>query len=592
MSYGKDSLTYAELNARANRLAHHLGALGVRRGRLIAVCMERGPEAVVALLAVLKSGAAYVPVDPGHPAERLAFMLRDADVCAVVTQDRFAERLTAAPCPVVRVDGDADLIARQPSADPSHRPAPDDLAYMIYTSGSTGRPKGVLIEHGSYSHHCAVIADSYGIGPDDRVVLLSALTFDVAMDQIAATLLAGATVVVAEPVFWSPAELPDRVAEHGITVMEITPAYYREVMGHVAPGDRRLRGLRLMNVGSDVVTVDDARGWLTTGLPGRFLCNYGPTEATVTCVLHPVPADPGGRGEAALPIGRPVPGTRGYVLDRDGSPVPVGVPGELHLGGVRLARGYHRRPALTAEKFVPDPFGAVPGGRLYRTGDLVRHRPDGSIEFLGRIDQQVKVRGFRIELGEIEAVLARHPGIRAVAVAARDLRPGDRQLVAYLVARDGAGPQPAELRAYAGEHLPDYMVPALWVPLPALPLTPSKKVDRKALPAPDPAAADRPYTAPRNPTEEILAGTWAEVLGIERIGVHDDVFLLGAHSLLVTRVMARLPALFGVSVGLRRLFEATTVAALADVVREAVEAEIDRMSDDEIAELLAREGGR
>jgi acyl-CoA synthetase (AMP-forming)/AMP-acid ligase II/acyl carrier protein len=347
-----------------------------------------------------------------------------------------------------------------------------------------------------------------------------------------------------------------------------------------------------MNVGSDIVTVDDARSWLATGLPGRFLCNYGPTEATVTCVLHPVPADPAGRGQAALPIGRPVPGTRAYVLDGDGELAPVGVPGELHLAGVRLARGYHGRPGLTAEKFVPDPFGDRPGARLYRTGDLVRYLADGTIEFLGRIDQQVKLRGFRIELGEIEAVLARHAEVRAVAVAVREVLPGDRRLVAYVVPLGEEPIDSAELRAYAAERLPDYMIPSHWVPLAELPLTASKKVDRKALPAPQAEDAARPYTPPRDATEQIIAEVWAELLGVERVSVHDDVFLLGAHSLLVTRVLARLCTVFGVAIPLRRLFEATTVAGLADVVRVAIEDEIAQLSDDEVAALLSEESGR
>ncbi|MFD9356168.1 amino acid adenylation domain-containing protein [Streptomyces sp. NPDC060031] len=592
VAFGAETLGYAELNERANRLARHLRSLGVGGESLVAVCMERGPDVVVALLAVLKAGGAYLPVDPEHPAERLEFMLRDAGVAVIVTTDRFAGRLAGVGCPQVRTDGDAGLIATHPATDLAHRAEPGDLAYMIYTSGSTGQPKGVLIEHGSYAHHCRVIAEAYDIRADDRVVLLSALTFDVAMDQIAATLLAGATVVVADPLFWSPAELPDRVAEHRITIMEITPAYYREVLAGLTPDDPRMRGLRLMNVGSDVVTVDDARGWAATGLPGRFLCNYGPTEATVTCVLHPVPADPPGRGEAAMPIGRPVPGTRAFILDAHGEPVPVGVPGELHLGGLRLARGYHRRAALTAEKFIPDAFGAEPGARLYRTGDLVRYLADGTIEFLGRIDQQVKLRGFRIELGEIEAVLAQHPALRAVAVVARDLRPRDRRLVAYLVPEGDTAPEITELRRYAGERLPEYMIPSVWTTLAELPLTSSKKVDRKALPAPAPDRPEfeHPYVAPRDPAEEIVAGVWTEMLGIDRIGVHDDVFVLGAHSLLATRVLARLSAVFGVTIPLRRLFEATTVATLTEVVTDAVEAQIAELSDEEVEALLSQQG--
>ncbi|GAA2787234.1 hypothetical protein GCM10010452_14370 [Crossiella cryophila] len=591
VSFGPERLSYAQLNARANQLAHHLCAHGVGPETIVAVCLDRGLDAVISLLAVLKVGGAYVPIDPDHPADRLTFMLADATAHLVITT---GDRHFTTDRPVVRLDREAQAITQRPADNPEPLATPAHLAYMIFTSGSTGRPKGVLIEHGSYAHHCRIIAQQYDIRPTDRVVLLSALTFDVAMDQIAATLLVGASIVVADPLFWSPAELPDRIHEHGITIMEITPAYYREVLRTLQPGDPRLHGLRLMNVGSDVVTVEDARQWAATGLPGRFLCNYGPTEATVTCLLHPIATVPDeARAEAALPIGRPVPGTRAYIVDRHGDPVPVGVPGELLLGGIRLARGYHRRPELTAEKFVPDPFGAEPGARLYRTGDLVRYLPDGTIEFLGRIDQQVKLRGFRIELGEIEAVLAQHPAVRAAVVVARDVQPGDRRLVAYLVPQDRT-PEITDLRTFAAERLPEYMMPGLWTFLPELPLTPSKKVDRKALPQPeiDRPDLESPYLAPRTPTEHIVSGIWGEVLGLSRIGVEDDVFALGAHSLLATRVLARLNVVFGIDLPLRRLFEATTVATLAEAVLQAIEAEIDQLSDEEVAALLAEPGER
>ncbi|GAA1973185.1 non-ribosomal peptide synthetase [Kitasatospora viridis] len=587
------SLSYGELDARANQLAHHLGTLGVGPESVVGVCMERGTDVLVALLGVLKAGGCYVPFDPAHPAERLSFMLDDAGVQVVLTHSRFADRVAGGRGRVVRLDGDRAQLDRQPATAPEVTIDPGQLAYAIYTSGSTGQPKGVLIQHDSYAHHCEVIADAYGIGPDDRVVLLSALTFDVAMDQMAATLLAGATVVVSDPLFWSPAELPDRLAQHRVTIMEITPAYYRELVAGLAPGDQRLGGLRLMNVGSDVVTVDDARSWAATGLPARFLCNYGPTEATVTCVLHPVAGDPAGaRGESTLPIGRPVPGTTAYILDPDLNPVPVGVPGELYLGGIRLARGYHRRPGLTGERFVPDPFGGEPGGRLYRTGDLVRYAADGTIEFLGRIDQQVKIRGFRIELGEIEAVLAQHPRLRAVAVVAREVQPGDRRLVAYLVGEDGTVPDPAELRLFLGDQLPEYMIPSLWVPLAELPLTSSKKVDRRALPTPEPDRAQltTAYLAPRTPLETALAGIWADILRLDRVGVDDGFFDLGGHSLLATRVLAQIRQAFGVDLPLRRLFEAPTVALLAESVEQAVEAQIAELSDEEVERLLAAEG--
>ncbi|AEV85005.1 thioester reductase [Actinoplanes sp. SE50] len=577
--HGAETLTYAQLNERANAFARYLRGRGVTPETAVAVCLERGLEAVIALLGVLKSGGVYAPLDPGHPADRLATTIADADARIVVTTAELAARFTADTYEVVTHFADRSETNPRPVAGPGN------LAYLIYTSGSTGRPKAVMIDHQAYAHHCRVIAEAYDITPRDRVVLLSALTFDVAMDQIAATLLAGATIVVSDPVFWPPAELPGKIARYGITIMEITPAYYREVLEYDVG---ELRGLKLMNVGSDVVTVADARRWHETGLPGRFLCNYGPTEATVTCLLHPVRgALPGEHPSAALPIGRPVDGTRAYVLDRDLRPLPVGVPGELCLGGIRLARGYRGRPGLTAAQFVPDPLSGEPGARLYRTGDLVRLRADGTVEFLGRIDQQVKIRGLRMELGEIEAALARHPGVQAAAVTVVELVPGDKSLAAYVVGRPGAEPSADELRAHLQALLPENMVPAWWTMLPALPLTASKKVDRKALPVPEPLGAG-PKRPPRNPAERIVADIWGEVLRCETVGIDDDFFAVGGHSLLATRVLARLQQAFAVRLPLRCLFEARTVAALAAAVEAAVEADIAGLSDAEVADLMAR----
>ncbi|GID90748.1 non-ribosomal peptide synthetase [Amorphoplanes digitatis] len=579
VEFGSERLTYAELDARADAFARYLRSRGVTPESTVAVCLDRCLDAVVVLLGVLKSGGVYAPLDPAHPADRRDFMIADAGARIVVTSDDLADRFTAGTYEVVTATAGLPGAGLPPAATPGN------LAYLIYTSGSTGRPKAVMIEHGAYAHHCRVIADAYRITPEDRVVLLSALTFDVAMDQIAATLLAGATIVVSDPVFWPPAELPARLAEHRVTIMEITPAYYREMLEYDVSA---LDGLALMNVGSDVVTVADARRWEQSGLPGRFLCNYGPTEATVTCFLHPVPRTPSGEpATAALPIGRPVAGTRAYVLDADLRPVPVGVPGELCLGGVRLARGYRGRPELTAGMFVPDPLSGEPGARLYRTGDLVRYRPDGVVEFLGRIDQQVKIRGLRMELGEIEAALAQHPAIQAVAVTVAEPTPGNRGLAAYLVPRPGNAPTVAELREHLRELLPENMIPAWWTTLPGLPLTASRKVDRKALPAPDLALGAREHTAPRNPVEQIIADIWREVLHRDTIGVDDDFFAVGGHSLLATRVLARLHATFEVRLALRCLFESRTVAQLAEAVTAAVEADIAALSDAEVADLIA-----
>jgi amino acid adenylation domain-containing protein len=587
--FGAERLGFGELNARANRLAHRLRELGVGPEVVVGSCLERGIEPVVVLLAVLKAGGVYAPFDPEHAPERLRYMLADAGAHLVVTTRKFVGRFAGQQRPVLVVD-DEEHRSGRPAADPEPVTVPENLAYLIYTSGSTGRPKGVMLSHRAYAHHCRVIADYYGIHPGERVVLLSALTFDVSMDQIAVTLTAGATLVVSDPVFWPPDELPARLAHHGVTVIEITPAYYREML---ESGVDDLAGMRLMNVGSDAVTVADAQRWAATGLPARFLSTYGPTEATVTCMLHPVPGDLAGeRSTATLPIGRAIAGTRVYVLDADLRPLPVGVPGELCIGGVRLARGYHGRPELTAERFVPDPFGTEPGARLYRSGDLVRHRADGTVEFLGRLDTQVKIRGFRIELAEIEAALARHPMVSAAAVVAKDVEPGDKRLIAYLEWTGDAGPDIDELRVFLRESLPAYMIPSAWVTVAALPLTPSRKVDRAALPDPAPSQLDgaRGYTAPRDPAEETIAGIWSDILGVERIGVDDDFFGLGGHSLLATRVLARLRADLAVEVPLRCLFEATTVAELAVVVTDLIAAELDELTDAQMSELISRDG--
>ena len=592
--FAGEQVSYRQLNERANRLAHSLRRLGVGPEVVVGSCLERSSEAVVALLGVLKAGGVYVPFDPQHPGERLNLMLADAGAAFVLTTQRFTHRIGAGRRQVL-LDGEPAWDRTERSDNPTPLARPDNLAYMIYTSGSTGRPKAVMISHRSYAQHCAVIADAYRITAADRVVLLSALTFDVAMDQIAATLLTGATVIVSDPLFWTPMDLAARLAEHRVTIMEITPAYYRELM----QSDVSMLGrLKLMNVGSDVVTVQDARRWQQSGLPGRFLCNYGPTEATVTCVLHPITDSIGDQPDsAALPIGTPVAGTRAYIVDAGLQLVPLGVPGELCLGGIRLARGYHNRPDLTADRFVPDPFSGEGGQRLYRTGDLVRYRQDGTIEFLGRIDQQVKIRGFRIELGEIEAALVKHPAVQAAVVTAVDRGAGDKRLAAYLVLDPSAAipspPEVGELRAHLRQLIPEYMIPSFWTTLPALPLTSSKKVDRRALP--DPADVDdaaHPYLPPRNPVEQTVAEVWAEVLEISRVGAADNFFELGGHSLLATRVLARLQERFALTLPLQLLFQAATVADLATAITEAIEADIADLSDEEVAELLSREGAR
>jgi amino acid adenylation domain-containing protein len=581
------TLTYDELDRAVAVAARRLTAQGIRAGECMAVCAERGAEVVVALLALLEIGAVYVALDPAHPQQRHADVLAQVGARKVLVGKTacslpFPPGVCALPLQALCANVDDDRLASRRAAALHSR----DLAYVLFTSGSTGRPKGVMIDRGAYRHHCAVIARAYDIGPEDRVVQLSSLVFDVAMDQIAATLLAGASLVIAGGRAWEPEHLADRIAAHGVTIMEITPAHYRELMRTVGPDDARLAGLRLMNVGSDVVTASDARAWYAAGFAGRFLCNYGPTEATVTCTLHPTGPDEAARlrAESALPIGRPVPGTVARILDRWLNPVPPGVTGELYLGGERLARGYAGRADLTADRFVPDPLGGA-GERLYRTGDAVRLRADGAIEFLGRLDRQVKLRGFRIELGEIEARLTEHPQVRAAAVAAVD------DLIAAYVVGDG-DPEPAELREHLARSLPDYMLPSAWVGLERLPLTASGKVDRARLPRPDGDARLRArFQAPDEPVQQAVARVWSEVLGVEPIGLDDDFFLLGGHSLSATRVHALLRETFQIELPLRALFEVTTLRRLAEAIRQAVVESVERMSDLEVRSLLEEAQG-
>ncbi|HEX7241707.1 MAG TPA: amino acid adenylation domain-containing protein, partial [Longimicrobiaceae bacterium] len=556
---GDEVLTYAELGARAAAVAARLRAAGAGPERLVGVFMERSAERVAALLGVLESGAAYLPLDPEYPAGRVAWVLEDSGASVLLTQEGLRSRLPELGEGVVVLDGEGTSGAPEPTrADVS----PDSLAYVVYTSGSTGRPKGVAVEHGAAAAHLATFARMLGIGPEDRVLHFASFGFDVSIEQLFLPLLSGAALVLRGPEPWTPAEWPARVREAGVTVANLVPAYWQEVVD--AAEGSALPELRLLLVGADAMPSAAVRRWReAVDGPARLLNAYGPTEAVVTTTVFALPDDyPAGHAGAVVPIGRPLPGRTAYVLDRGGSPVPAGVPGELYVGGAQLARGYLGRPGLTAERFVPDPFSAAPGARLYRTGDRVRRLADGTLDFLGRVDEQVKVRGFRIEPGEVEAALRLHPAVHDAVVVAREDRPGDRRLVGYFVA-EGATPTAGELRTFLKAGLPEYMVPGAFMALDAFPLTPSGKLDRRALPAPEAQADGEQHTAPRTPTEELLAGIFADVLGAGRVDADADFFELGGHSLLATRIISRVGEAVGVELPLRALFEAPTVAGLA-----------------------------
>jgi amino acid adenylation domain-containing protein len=562
------SLTYRELDDRADALARRLRRLVSGADARIGVCAERSLEMVVALLGVLKAGGAYVPLDPRYPRRRLAGMLGEAGIELLLIQERLLAALPESALAVLLLDGAA--APSEPTGRLAPEISPDSLAYVIFTSGSTGRPKGVMNSHRGIVNRLLWMQGAYGLGPEDRVLQKTPFSFDVSVWEFFWPLLAGARLVVARPEgHQDPAYLAGLIAEAGITTVHFVPSMLRVFLEE--PGAALCTSLRRVIVSGEALPAE-LRDRFFQRLPvGVELHNlYGPTEAAVDVTFEPCLA---GRGEAGVAIGRPVANTRIHVLSQEMRPVPVGVGGELHIGGVQLARGYLGRPELTAELFVPDPWSEEPGGRLYKTGDLSRHLPDGRIEFLGRLDHQVKVRGFRIELGEIEACLLGHRGVRATVVLAREDAPGDVRLVAYVVPAAEPAPAPAELRALAGESLPAYMVPADFVLLDSLPTTPNGKLDRRALPSPScgGSSATGDFVAPRTPIEEALAGIWAEVLGRERVGAGDEFVALGGHSLLATQVISRIREALGVELPLRSLFEESSLANLARAVARAME---------------------
>ncbi|AKT41191.1 non-ribosomal peptide synthetase [Chondromyces crocatus] len=563
-SGGMGTLSYGELNRRADRLAQKLRAMGVGAGVIVGVYVERSIELIVALLAVLKSGGAYLPIDPAYPEERVRFMATDAHVAVLLTQKRLCLDVLPPELRVMLLDGaESDAgEAGTPRCDVTGgnraraEEAGRDVAYVIYTSGSTGRPKGTAVEHRSLMNLVAWHQRAYAVTARDRATQLAGPAFDASVWELWPHLTCGASVhLPAEALRSSPRDLLQWMADQAITVCFLPTPLAEALLGEELPDGL---GLRLLLTGGDTLH----RG-VPAGLPFRVVNHYGPTEATVVTTCAAVAEDAPGRFPP--PIGRAISNAQVYVLDAEQRLVPSGVPGEVYIGGAGLARGYLGRPGLTAERFVPDPFGGEAGGRLYRTGDLARALPDGNLLFLGRVDHQVKLRGFRIELGEVEAALQRHPAVREAVVVVREDDARQRRLVAYLVEGVDARPSEEELRRYVGNTLPEYMVPQAVVWLEALPLTPNGKLDRKALPAPEASglSGEGEHVAPRTDTERALAGVWSTVLGVEGIGVHDDFFALGGHSLLATQVVTRLREVFGMDLPLRALFEARTVGSLA-----------------------------
>jgi len=565
--FDDQALTYAELNDRADRLAAYLCTLGVGPDVLVGICVERSLEMLVGLLGVLKAGGAYVPLDPMFPRDRLAYMIDDAHLPVLITQQHLQAELvddllsasTHQP-QVVCLDQPWEPIASTPRS--VEAVTPDNLAYVIYTSGSTGRPKGVQVVQRAVVNFLASMRVEPGLNAADTLLAVTTLSFDIAGLELFLPLVVGARVVIANSAVVADGPQLMALMEHSnVTVMQATPATWRLLIQSGWRGDR---GLKIL-CGGEALPRELADQLLARC--GELWNMYGPTETTIWSTVYQIQP-----GEGAISIGRPIANTQIYILDAHLQPVPIGVAGELYIGGNGLARGYFKRPELTAEKFIRDPFAAPASGggreganaRLYKTGDLARYHADGTIEFLGRIDHQVKIRGFRIELGEIETVLAQHAQVRQAVVVAREDTPGDKRLVAYLIARLPA-PSVTDLRSFLKEQLPDYMVPAAFVMLEAFPLTPNGKVDRKALPVAEGARPqlDANYVAPQTEIERSIAAIWQDVLKTDRVGIHDNFFDLGGHSLLIVQVHARLRSITPVPITIADMFRFPTIATLA-----------------------------
>ena len=555
--YEDQQLTYGELNQRANQLAHHLRAFGVGPDVLVGICVERSVEMVVGLLGILKAGGAYVPLEPDYPQARLAFMLEDSQVTVLVTQQRLAAKFPPSAARRVWLDHMAETDAGLRAVNPCSGATGEHLAYLIYTSGSTGQPKGVQIPHRALRNCLQAMQRQPGFTAQDRLLAVTTLSFDIAGLELFLPLITGGQVIVASRDGGRDgAQLAALIAATGVTVMQATPATWRLLL---AAGWHGTPGLKAL-CGGEALSRDLAAQLLPR--VAALWNMYGPTETTIWSVIHRVES-----AETTIPLGQPIANTQCYILEPSLMPTPVGIPGELHLGGEGVAHGYFRRPALTAEKFIPNPFAGI-GACLYKTGDLARYLPDGTLEFLGRRDQQVKIRGFRIELEEIEAVLATHPAIREVVVNASDTQLGDQQLAAYLVPTPHTPPTVDELQRFLREKLPEYMIPARFLYLDALPLTANGKIDRQALPlvGVNSLSGQTAYVAPRTPVEELIAGLWTEVMKIPAVGIHDNFFHVGGHSLLGTQIIARMCQMFRVNLPLRSLFDAPTVAGLAEAL--------------------------
>ena len=563
--FNGERLTYGELNERANQVAHHLRRRGVGPDTLVGVSLHRTPIMVIGLLGVWKAGAAYVPLDPTYPADRLAFMVDDAAVHTLLTDAKAMSLFPGAGGKLVCLDTDWTVIERESRDNPRAGTTPSNLAYVIYTSGSTGKPKGALIVHRGLVNYLWWAIRAYGVEASGTVPVHSSISFDLTVTSLYPALLAGGQVELLPEDVGAQNLLASLRQAKNRSLVKITPAHL-ELLTQQVSADEARGVTRAFVIGGENLTAESLQFWREAAPATRLINEYGPTETVVGCCIHEVrPEDP---QNGSVPIGRPIANTELYVLDESLQPVPLGAMGELYIGGVGVARGYLNRPELTQERFLPDLFSGRPGARLYKTGDLARYRGDGILEYLGRVDNQVKVRGYRIELGEIEATLAGQPQVQSCTVVVREDTPGNKQLVGYVVPRKGESPVASEMRRFLKERLPDYMVPAQLVVLESFPLTQNGKIDRKALPAPtyEDASVTQDDASPRTEMEQALSKIWTDLLKLDRIGVHDDVFELGATSLMVLSAVTRIRSIVGVAIEMHVLFENPTVAQMADAL--------------------------
>jgi amino acid adenylation domain-containing protein len=585
------------------KLAHHLQALGVKPEVLVGICIERSLEMIVGLLGILKAGGAYVPLDPAYPKDRLAHMLNDSQMPVLVTTQKLSAALPEHQARVVCLDKDWGINSPGSDMAPVSGVTDENLAYVIYTSGSTGKPKEVAIAHRNLVNAYLAWEDAYQLRSLCTSHLqMASFSFDVFSGDLVRALCSGAKLVIC-PREWllEPENLYELMLQEKVDCAEFVPAVLRNLIQYLERTKQDLSFMRLLIVGSDSWHVKEYQQFQRfCGAQTRLINSYGATEATIDSSYFESAAVTLSI-DGLVPIGRPFANTQIYILDSHLQAVPIGVAGELHIGGAGVARGYLNQLELTEQKFIPNPFSNKLGDRLYKTGDLGRYLPDGTIEFLGRLDNQVKIRGFRIEVGEIEAELSQHPAVQQAAIVDREDRPGNKRLVAYFVPNQQEQvPSPDELRLFLKEKLPDFMVPSAFVHLDVLPLTPNGKVNRQALPVPDPShmGGKVTFVPPRNLTEETLASIWGDLLGLKQVGIHDDFFDLGGHSLLATQVISRLRQALSVELPLRCLFESSTIAELAELVvaqqikqvesdtLEQILAEVDELSEDKVKKLL------